>query len=273
MKDARVSDELDRMGTFIRSNITVQTSGDLTNWAGRFYKWAEDLEPKSGGGGGGGGQSIDLTQQLIALMRLRGKESTLRDDTGLLEWTKSTIPDYKDQAATLATTQGNYGEALEMIHKATPVAQFDAPFNQIAATMKDAQTLLAKPQTDAVTDGAEARTVDQLSDLINLINEKSGVGSGQSPGQDPGNAEEMAFLTQLGSQKGQPGTQPPKGGPGGGNLSGGTTDRSGHRASGDVTGQGAGSRTVNRAEGAIQSAPVEFRDALQNYFHNVEKAK
>ncbi|HXR07711.1 MAG TPA: hypothetical protein VN765_10300, partial [Candidatus Acidoferrum sp.] len=118
MKDSHAADELDRMGGLIQSNITIQTSLDLTNWSERFQKWADALEPKSssqGGGGNGQGQPpLDLSQQLIALLRLREKESNLRDQTGVLEWSKDSTPDYKDQAASLAGTQGNLGQALDL---------------------------------------------------------------------------------------------------------------------------------------------------------------
>jgi hypothetical protein len=283
MKAAHTSEELDRMGTMIQSNITIQTSLDLTNWSGRFEKWADDLQPKEQGGGqSGSGQGqppLDLTKQLIALLRLREKESNLRDQTGVLEWSKLLTPDYKEQAGSLAATQGNLGEALELIHQAVSIPQLDPPFDQVARSMKQSQELLAKPQTDAVTDGAEARSIDLISDLVNLINEQAQRGQQQQQQQQDQasgmSAEEMAFLTQVmrsGNQTGPPGAQPPPpGGRGGGNFSGGTTERTGHGASGDVAGRGEAGRIVNKAGSVIQNAPVEFRDALENYFHNVEK--
>ena len=38
-------------------------------------------------------------------------------------------------------------------------------------------------------------------------------------------------------------------------------------------GRGGASRNVNKAAGVIQNSPVEFRDALENYFHNIEKPR
>ncbi|MGA2555835.1 MAG: hypothetical protein ABSG04_06120, partial [Verrucomicrobiota bacterium] len=281
MKDSHAADELDRMGGLIQSNITIQTSLDLTNWSERFQKWADALEPKSasqGGGGNGQGQPpLDLTQQLIALLRLREKESNLRDQTGVLEWSKDSTPDYKDQAASLAGTQGNLGQALDLIHQATPVPDFDPPFHQVATAMQEAQVLLAKPQTDAVTDGTEARSMDALSDLINLINESAQRAQQQQQQEQAGGltAEEMAFLTRMmraSNQSGPPGMQPPSpGGNGGGNLTGGTTDQPGRPAGGGASGRNAATRNVLKAAGIIQNSPAEFRDALENYFHNVEK--
>ena len=281
MKETHVADELDQMGGLIQSNITIQTSSELAGWSERFRKWAEDLEPKSSSGGGGSGNGpppLDLSQQLIALLRLREKQSNLRDQTGLLEWTKESTPDYKEQAATLAATEGNLGQALDLIHQATPVPEFDTPFHQVGTAMQEAQALLAKPQTDAVTDGTEARSVDALSDLINLINEAAqrAQQQGQQQEQSGGlTAEEMAFLTQMmrnSNQNGPPAMQSPSpSATGGGNFSGGTTDQAGRPANGDATGRAAATRNVLKAAGVIQNSPAEFRDALENYFHNVEK--
>ena len=284
MKEAHVSDELDRMGGLIQSNVTVHTSLDLANWSARFHKWADDLQPNtdSQGGQGAGGQGqppLDLSKQLIALLRLREKESSLRDQTGVLEWSKDSTPDYKEQAQSLAATQGNLGEALALVHEATPVPELGPPFMQVAKAMDEARELLAKPQTDAVTAGTEARSVDALSDLINLINEQAQRAQQQQQQEQAGaaTAEEMAFLTSLmrnGSRNGPPGTQPPgPGGTGRGNFSGGTTDDAGRPVAGDAGGRNAAGRIINRAAGVIQNSPAEFRDALENYFHNVEKPR
>jgi hypothetical protein len=285
MKESHVSDELDRLGGLIRSNVTVHTSVALANLSERFQKWAEDLQPKTdsqGGQGGGQGQTpLDLSKQLVALLRLREKESSLRDQTGVLEWSKDSTPDYREQAVSLAATQGNLGQALALIKEATPVPSLSPPFTQVAKAMDESQELLAKPQTDAVTSGTEARSVDALSDLINLINEQAQrAQQQQQQGQEQAGgttAEEMAFLTRMmrsGNQKGPPGMQPPgPGGTGSGNFSGGTTDDAGRPVAGDAGGRGAAGRIINKAAGVIQNSPAEFRDALENYFHNVEKPR
>jgi len=78
MKDSRASDELERMGTLIQSNIAVQTSLDLANWSARFQHWADALQPATQAaqpqsGNAQGQPPLDLTRQLIALLRLREK--------------------------------------------------------------------------------------------------------------------------------------------------------------------------------------------------------
>jgi hypothetical protein len=119
--------------------------------------------------------------------------------------------------------------------------------------------------------------MDALSDLINLINESAQRAQPQQQTEQAGgaSAEEMAFLTRMmrsGNPNGPPGMQPPgPGGTGGGNLAGGTTDQTGRPVTGDVGGRGAAARNVLKAAGVIQNAPTEFRDALETYFHNLEK--
>jgi hypothetical protein len=278
MKEAQTTNELDLMGTLIQNNITAATSLDLTNWAGRFVAWADELQPKesSGGGSGSGGKPPpDLTKQLIALLRLREGEMNLRDQTSVLEAGKAVAPNYKEQATSLAGTQQKLAETLDGVQQSMPTHQLDAPFQQTAATMGQAQSLLGKPQTDTVTDGAEGKTVDSLSDLINLINEmsqSSKPGQGRQPADANGNsAEEMAFLTSLMQKPGQARPVPMKS-MGGGNMAGGTTDEDGNPISGNATGPGAAAREVRKAAaGAMENYPGEFRDALENYFRAVEK--
>ena len=145
--------------------------------------------------------------------------------------------------------------------------------------MKAAKELLAKPRTDAVTDGTEAKSVDELSDLINLINETAQrAGQQPQPAQEQAgdaSAEEMAFLTRL-MRRGNPnapsGMQPGTT-PGRGNLSGGTTDQAGRSVTGNASGRGAAGRIVNKAAGVIRNSPAEFRDALETYFRNVENPR
>jgi hypothetical protein len=275
MKVSQASDQLDRMGSLIQSNITALTALDLTNWAGRFQQWADDLQPKSEPSQGGSGQSgtgPDLGKLLTALLRMRGREMNLRDQTGLLEAAKPSAPNYKERAAPLAGEQRTLAGVLDQLHHAAPIRALDQPFNQTSAAMSEAQTLLDQPRTDSLTETAEVKVVDNLSDMINLINEQAqkSQSQGSQADQSGNSAEQMAFLTQLMSQ-GASSSPPPMQSPGGGNTSGGSTDRTGHSVSGDVTGQSAAGRNVNKAAGAIESYPAEFRDALENYFHAVEK--
>ncbi len=278
MKDAHTSDELERLGGLIENNIGLEASDNLGQWSERFQKWAEKLEPKSSGSGSGSGsgdqQKNDLTEQLIALLRLRENELNLRDQTSLLDQNKGAPESYQQRAATLAASQEKLAGNLDGIHSKTAVPQLDSAFADTSGAMKDVLTLLKQPQTGQPADGAEVKTIDSLSDLINLINEQAQRSSSQSssPSQDGKSDEEMQFLMQMARNKANAKSfalQPNRG------LSspGGTTGRAGGQALGNATGKGAGGRSVNQAAGVIENAPVEFRDALENYYHGLEKTK
>ena len=69
--------------------------------------------------------------------------------------------------------------------------------------MKGVLHELRKPQTGKPADDAEVKTVDSLTDLINLINEQAQRANSQpSPGEN-GSAEEMQFLLQMARNAGK----------------------------------------------------------------------
>ena len=277
MKQERASEELDRLGGMIGNNISVQASGGLSTWSGRFHQWADTLEPKAessqGSQGSSNSKQLDLTKQLIELLRLRGKEMDLRDKTSVLDSHRGGPSDYAQQAGSLAKDQGTLAEDLDRIHRETPLRDLEQPFQDSTSAMKQVQQLLQKPQTGTETDQAQTKTVELVSDLINLINEQAQRGSSQQQSaSDSTSAEEMAFLMQMMKNSGQAKSaamQPNRGG----NRPGGTTDQQARPISGNVQGKNAPERNVNKAGGVIQNTPTEFRDALDNYFHGIEQNK
>jgi hypothetical protein len=277
MKDAHAADELDRLGGLIENNIGLEASANLVQWSGRFQSWADKLEPKgqganSGSGSGSGQKDNDLTEQLIALLRLRENEVTLRDQTTVLEQDKGAPDSYQQRAGTLSASQEKLAGDLAHIHEKTALPQLDSAFGDTSGAMKDVLALLRQPQTGQPADAAEVKTVDSLTDLINLINEQAQHASPKpSPGQSGSGDEEMQFLMQMA----KPGngkafaTQPARGL----NSAGGAAGHAGGPLSGDAAGKGAGGRSVSQAAGAIENAPAEFRDALENYYHGLEQSK
>ncbi|HEY3860807.1 MAG TPA: hypothetical protein VGO59_02880 [Verrucomicrobiae bacterium] len=279
MKDTRAADELDRLGGLIDNNIGLEASASLGQWSERFQKWAEKLQPKSpsnsgsGSGSGGQQQKNDLTEQLIGLLRLREGEATLREQTGVLDQDRGAPDSYQQRAGTLASTQEKMAAGLDGIHQKTPLPQLDPAFADAAGAMKGVLDLLHQPQTGKPADAAESKTVDSLSDLINLINEQAQRASPKSsPGKSSSSAEEMQFLMKM---AGNPGAQksfaaqPARGL----NNAGGSASGPGGPLSGNAAGKGANARTVGQSAGAIQNAPAEFRDALENYYHGLEKSE
>ena len=276
MKDARATDELDRLGGLIEQNIGIEASDSLDQWSARFQSWAAKLEPKSSGkgsGSGSGGQKKnDLTAQLIALLRLRENEFNLRDQTAILDQDKGAPDSYQQRAATLAGSQEKLAGDLDGIHENTPVPQLDPAFADTAGAMKETLSLLRQPQTGKPAADAEGKTIESLSDLINLINEQAERANSQpTPGQNNNPGEEMQFLMQMSRKAGRNKSFALR--PSGALNAGGPATRAGGPLSGNAAGKGAASRAVNQAAGAIENAPAEFRDALENYYHALEQSK
>jgi hypothetical protein len=278
MKDTHAADELDRLGGLIDNNIGIEAWENLGQWSARFQKWADQLEPKSSGQSKSSSSSEDqkkknLTEQLIALLRLRENEANLRDQTAILDQDKGAADSYQQRAGTLAGSQEKLAGDLDGVHKKTSVPQLDSAFADASGAMKEALTVLRQPQTGKAADDAEVKTMESLSDLINLINEQAQHSNPQSSRSEKGDSdEEMQFLMQLtrgGAKAGGFATQPAA------KFSspGGAASRAGGPLSGNAAGKGAGSRSVNQASGVIENAPAEFRDALENYYHGLEPTK
>ncbi len=272
MKDAHTGDELDRVGGLINNNIGLEASADLGKWSTRFQDWAEKLEPKSSGSGSGSGQGTDLTEQLIALLRMRENESNLRDETTLLDQDRGTPDSYQQRASSLSGTQDKLASDLEGIHDKVPISQLDQAFSDVSSAMKQTSTLLQTPETGKPADDAEIKTIDSLSDLINLINEQGQKGKPKSSPGSSSSAEEMQFLMQMAQKANKGKAFAAK--PNRGNTSPcGSSSRVGGANMGDASVRAADERSVKQAAGAIPNAPAEFRDALENYYHGLEKGK
>jgi len=280
MKTTRASDELERLGGLIDNNMSIEASDNLGQWSGRFQKWSDALEPKqeskgSGSGSSGGQKEMDLTQQLIALLRVRENEITLRDQTSVLDQNKAQAPDYKQRAASLSDGQATLSDDLERIRQKTPLSALDTAFSQSSAAMKTVAGLLRQPETGKPADAAEVATIEDLSDLINLINEQAQRPSPQ-PSQSSGDKssdEEMQFLLQMmrnsANAKEAAAFRPATGL----NRAGGSTGRNAGRLDGDAAGRGPGARQVRQATGVMEDAPAEYRDALENYYHGIEQSQ
>ncbi|MHB8522241.1 MAG: hypothetical protein ACYDH9_15990 [Limisphaerales bacterium] len=273
MTEHHTGDELDRIRGLIHENISMDAMQNLATWSRRFSDWADKLEPPpassaGGGGGGGGGDAPDnqLMKELLALLRLREGETTLRQQTRLVEQQKTDPAAYAGGARLLSNVQQKLNEDLGAVQKQNPLAEIEAPLEEARTAMQQNGSLLQKPQTDQAADREETRTIELLSDAINLINEQAQRRNG-SPSS--GSGDEMAFLLQMMALGQQPGMgMNPNGG---GNTAGGTTDRPTTPLAGDPTGKRAESRDVRKASGAGATLPTEFRDALENYFHGIEQ--
>jgi hypothetical protein len=248
---------------------------NLTAWSDRLNGWADILQPKSDSSSGGNGQGGEgnpqdegLLKALMGLLRARDRELGLRQRTGLLDREDHAQAAYDQAAKALASNQEQVRQEMTKVQGDNPIPALEFPLQDIVDAMQGVEGLLGKPQTDQETVSAQTKTIEQLSDLINLINEQQQQDSSSSSSQSA-SAEEMAFLMQMmAKQSASMGSgMSPKGG---GNRTGGTTDRTVGATPGDTNGQIGEARKVNRAGGSTANLPSEFRDALQDYFRAVE---
>ncbi len=279
--EAKTVEELERVGGLIKENVAMEATKNLGEWAERFSKWADKLEPPkedsdSGSGSGKGGEKpMDMSKTLMALLRLREKEIVLRKQTGLLDEQRGDAAHYKERTEALLGTQKKIGKELGVVAGENKLPMLIKPYQQTGEAMTEVESFLKKPQTDQATLSAQVKSVDLMTDLVNLINEqakrqnpkpKEGEGEGESA------AEQMAFLMQMMSPQGKPGEAMTMSPSGGGNKSGGTTSRVGENSNGEASGKAGENRRVEKASGASSiSLPAEFRETLESYFKAVEQ--
>ena len=208
---------------------------NLNSWSDRLNAWADLLQPKSessgsGSGQGGDGNSPDegLLKTLMGMLRARDRELSLRQRTGLVEKQDHGQPSYAGAAKSLAAHQAEVREEMNKVQGENPVPALEFPLQDIVDSMEGVHGLLAKPQTDHETVAAQTKTIDQLSDLINLINEQQQRSQSSSSSQSP-TAEEMAFLMQMMAPQNNPAQGMGVNSQGGGSMAGGTTDRASTR--------------------------------------------
>lgn len=273
MKASNIQEELERVRGLIQANTSMDAMQNLGSWEKRFQDWAERLEPKTkGGSGSGSGEGStpqdDLMRMLMSFLRMRQQEANLQGRTRLLEERKAADEKYSETARELAAAQKKLREDLRRVEKENGVPQLTQPIEETHAAMREVESLLNKPQTDTTTDQGQTKTVELLTDLINLVNEQSQ----RNQNSQSSARQEMEFLMQMVQQQQQqqgmgmqPGQQP------GGNLAGGTTDRRSGPLAGDARGSKPDARGIPASSGQTRVLPTEFRQALESYFKAVEQ--
>jgi hypothetical protein len=276
MAEARTPEEMDRVRTMIESNVSMQAMDALMLWSDRFDAWADLLEPKkldagSSGQSGAAGEPPEedtALKHLMALLRLREGQVNLRERTRMLDKNHGDEPIYKENAGKLREAESKLIESLGVVQLENDDNELEPVLRDSSRSMQSVEALLAKPQTDERTVTAHNKALQNLTDAINLLNEKAQ--KQNNSGQSSQQGEEMAFLMQMMQQ------QNPKPGMQGGmtpgmNFNGGTTDMPANAQNGNATGKADAARTARKAGGSTANLPAEFRDALENYYKAIEK--
>ncbi len=278
MTEARTAEELEKVKGLIQDNISMEAMQNLAAWSERFASWAEKLEPKQkaggeGGGSGEGGQNElaeKLMKTLLGLLRLRESETNLREQTRLVELRKEEGPIYLYNADLLTGKERESMRDLIRVQRNNPLAMLQPVLGDTFGSMKAVEALLSKPETGSETRNAEGKTIELLSDAINLINEQVQQGGSQSSAASRA-SEEIAFLMQMMAQARTQGMGMDQGKSGGGSQAGGSTDRRADSANADASGKAAERRNTQKATGFSGNVPTEFREALESYFKALEK--
>lgn len=280
MTDSRIAQEMERISGMIRSNIVMDASQDLGGWSKRLMDWAGRLEPKSDGddssgesaGGEQGAQDDAMMKQIMALLRLRDRQSTMLNMTRSLEEQRAKDPAYVDRAKILASTQQQITGDFRQVHLENRLPNLAQAYADAFEPINQSGVLLNKPQTDKETQKSEQSATEHLTDLANLIIELTQNGPKSSSSSSGESAEaEMEMMMQMAQQQASAGMNMQEGQTPGASRSGGSTNRRGEAFQGSVQGKAANSRTNQKIGGDSKNFPVEFREALENYFRALEK--
>ena len=274
MKDRKVAESLQDIGDLIERNISMQATEKLAGWAVEFEEWADIIDPpeEEGEGGGGdgsgeGGDAADLTRELMALLRLRERELTLRHRTELIHRKREDL-DEKDllsQAADLSRTQREIRERLDEVSGALTFQDILTALLESRNHMDTVTGLLREGAVDEPAIDEEKQAIDDLTDAINLILEQARQGS---PGQSR-MARQMAMMLQMAATgPGNPLSPTPSAS---GNPGGGSTDRTPEDVEGDTTSRPGAARSRQRTSGLPENLPAEFRGAMETYFRELDR--
>jgi hypothetical protein len=268
-KDMQEKQAVARLGALagsIRENLGVKAIEETQSWEKQLLVWAEKLEgarkgDRSGEGQGQGEGEPDpqLIELIMALMRARQAEESLREQTRLLEDGRSANAAYEADSVKLSQKQYDLASDVRPLERRAKDPEVRRLVEKVNGEMMNAGMFLRKPQTDAATVAIETEIIELLSDSIS-----------QSASQ--GGAQAMAMAMAMGGMKRGRGAG--AGRTGGGSTAGGTTDRPNLPVSGNTTGEGDGARPVDKTGGMdVSSWPEEFRDALESYFRGLEEGR
>jgi hypothetical protein len=270
MKESDIVEKLLIVQELIKDNVTMQATEDLAEWSSQFDAWADELEPEqeddpsSGGGGGGGEDELDLTKHLMALLRLRESELTLRIQTRLLNRKREDPEFLEEQIGDLTESQVRIQDRLVDVLLENPLPDLDKVLDEAHVEMDSVIDLLNEQQTGDPTVAGETGAINDMTDAINIINEQAQKKSSSSSSM----AQQMAMMMQMAAMaKGQSMSQTPSGS---GSPAGGDTDQAAEGQEGETRGAADDARGVSRAAGMTDNLPTEFRHVFEHYFRELE---
>ncbi len=250
---------LQELSAKISGNVTMGAIGAAAEWDGHFSAWAASLKDAQGGGceGEGGEEGEPLSaadiEVVFGLLHARQREESLRDQTRLAAKQAADEVKHAEAARRLAGVQEDIAEGVRGLAGRTGNPGLKKLVKAVIGEMEVATALLNRPRADADVIAVQTVIIEMLS----------GSDDGGSAGGSAGQA--MQMMQSLGMALGMT--------PGSGYAGGSKDGVSGADGSGAKDGTAADDRSVEKAGGAAaQEWPVEYRDALQEFFNMLESA-
>ena len=229
-------------------------------WQKQFVAWAELLEEKAAEGKSGeckGGEPGELDiETLIALMRARQREESLREQTRLVDQGRAENRAYEADARKLSKMQYELAADIRPLERKVRDPKLRRLVEKVGGEMMNAGMFLRKPQTDATTIAIETEIIELLANSVSAA-------AGACGGMAQGLMQAMGMQTGMGSGAG------PKGG---GSSAGGSADGASPAVAGGADHDGLGERHVEKVGGVDRGElPEEFRELLEAYFNALEE--
>ena len=250
MKDTDVVIELRDIGQTVTTNLSGRSIVSAEYWADHLDRWAEELvaASKCKACEGGGSQPSLPPAVVLKVMKILHGEIALREETREAEAARPQLKhiEYDERAWSLSETQRdlgvmtdevigdiydlkdgmkNFGKEVQLLHA-------------VRGVMKQAQGILAKPETGPPAIAAETEAIELLLQS-KRFNPNGGGGGGGSPGGGGGGSTGASALARLGAGAGRDAVPE-------------------ERSVGQETGK------------AGREFPAEFRDGLDAYFNRLE---
>jgi hypothetical protein len=283
MEEQKVADQIAQLSDLIKDNISSQAMVQSKDLSDKFGKWADKLDKKDkedgggqGGSGAGGGEkkmSEEELEKMLALLRLREQQETLREQTRLINQFHKGKEEYSQDTQKLAGKQDGMSRDLRKLKRDRMFEKAKERMEQAGEAMEDANSDLQRPRTDEKTQSAQSDAMNLLDEAIQNMMPSQGKGQKQQQQQQG----MMAFMQMMAMGQGKPEMgeqQQQEGKQNAGNTQSntGNTDKSNNQMSGDVQGAAGANRKVEKAGGGTSRAmPAEYREALQGYFNAIEK--
>ncbi len=253
MDESRVVERMAELADRIERNIVVESITETVTLKEELIAWAAKLRKEwneNSGSGEGEGTALDESdiEILIALIRARNREESLREQTRSLEGTRSGNRNYEGAARKLSEIQYELAHETRPLERKANNADLRRLIEKVGGEMMNAGMYLRRPQTDGETVAIETEIIELLSNCI-------GECSGQSSA-----ATRMLQSLGMASRRG------------GGSNAGGTTDLPSTGVEGSAAGTTPDERDVEKAGRLdFSDLPEEFREELKAYYEAVEE--